>query len=147
MDPDPLVIYTRAPRWLRRREFSDFAKTLLEELAGGRRFCCRVTDDEELRQWNAVYRGKDEPTDVLSFPAAGGSYLGDLAISADRARAQAAALGHPPQTEMAILLLHGLLHLLGYDHESDRGQMRRLETRWRKRLGLPVGLIERSVQR
>jgi len=69
--------------------------------------------------------------------------LGDLAISLDRAAEQAALLGHSVEEEVRILILHGMLHLAGLDHETDRGEMARTETRWRKRLGLPLGLIER----
>jgi probable rRNA maturation factor len=82
---------------------------------------------------------------VLSFPSESPSgELGDIAISVDRAREQANAYGHDLSTEVRILLLHGVLHLLGHDHEIDRGKMRRLETRWRKEFGLPTGLIERA---
>jgi probable rRNA maturation factor len=82
---------------------------------------------------------------VLSFPSPspdGG--LGDIAISADRAREQAESCGHALIVEVEVLLLHGVLHLLGHDHETDHGKMRRLETKWRKELGLPTGLIERA---
>jgi len=70
--------------------------------------------------------------------------LGDILISAQRARAQARRLGHTIETELEILLLHGLLHLLGEDHERDQGRMRRREQSWRRRLGLPAGMIERA---
>jgi len=70
--------------------------------------------------------------------------LGDIAISVGRAAAQARPQGHPLEDEIGILMLHGLLHLLGYDHERDRGRMRRTEARWRKALGLPAGLVERG---
>ncbi len=66
-----------------------------------------------------------------------------MAISAARARAQAAQFGHSLDCEIRILMLHGLLHLMGMDHETDRGRMRRAESRWRQKLGLPAGLIER----
>jgi probable rRNA maturation factor len=69
--------------------------------------------------------------------------LGEIAISVDRAKEQAAEFGHTIDEEIRVLMLHGLLHLLGMDHERDRGRMRREETRWRKELDLPVGLIER----
>jgi probable rRNA maturation factor len=75
------------------------------------------------------------------------NYLGDLAVSADRAALQADVHGHDPNQEVCILMLHGLLHLLGYDHENDRGRMRRIESKWRTRLGLPAGLIERTRAR
>jgi probable rRNA maturation factor len=69
--------------------------------------------------------------------------LGDIAISMARARAQARRYGHGVEIEVRILMLHGLLHLLGMDHEADGGRMARAEKRWRARLGLPEGLIER----
>lgn len=147
MSADPLVIYARRPRWLQRREVNSFALLLQREAAGGRQFCCRLTGDVELQALNREFRGKDEPTDVLSFPGDGIHYLGDLAISTDRAAAQADAYGHDPNQEVCILMLHGLLHLLGYDHENDRGRMRRKESEWRTRLGLPAGLIERTRAR
>jgi probable rRNA maturation factor len=123
-------------------------------LAKGRTFHCLITGDAELRRLNREFRGKDYVTDVLSFPsdtgllARGGShpYLGDLAISLPRAKAQAREYGHRPEQEVQILMLHGVLHLLGMDHEADGGRMARAEKRWRTRLGLPSGLIERVPQ-
>jgi probable rRNA maturation factor len=70
-------------------------------------------------------------------------YLGDLAISWQRARAQAREFGHSTEAEIQVLMLHGLLHLMGLDHETDDGRMSRTERRWRRALGLPAGLIER----
>ena len=75
--------------------------------------------------------------------SASGAHLGDLAISLPRARAQAREFGHGTAEEIQILMLHGVLHLLGMDHETDRGRMARVEKRWRARLDLPNGLIER----
>ena len=98
-----------------------------------------IAGDGELRTLNRDFLGIDQPTDVLSFPP------DDLAISFDRAAAQAAKLGHSVEDELRILMLHGLLHLAGMDHEADGGAMKRTEARWRKRLGLPSGLIERST--
>lgn len=129
-----------------------------------------LVSDARMRALNRTYRGVDAATDVLSFQAAArdgtrglrtrnrrtshqipgpgipapGPYLGDVAIALGVARAQAKALGHPLATELRILALHGLLHLLGYDHERDRGTMRRLEDRLRRRAGLPAGLIGRA---
>lgn len=120
-----------------------FAERLEREVTGGRPFCCLLTDDRELRRLNRRFRARDYPTDVLSFPA-GGSSLGEIAISVDRAREQAAQFGHALEEEIGILMLHGLLHLLGMDHERDGGRMRRAETRWRKTLGLPTALIDRT---
>jgi probable rRNA maturation factor len=141
------MIYERAPRTLRRRELNAFAETVCERVAGGRRFCCLLTSDQALRRLNRQFRSIDAPTDVLSFPlAAPGGALGDIAISIDRARKQAAAYGHDLPAELRVLLLHGVLHLLGHDHASDAGKMRRMEVRWRRQLGLPAGVIERVTR-
>jgi probable rRNA maturation factor len=76
-------------------------------------------------------------------PLAGACFLGDIAISLARARAQAREFGHAIEQEVQILMLHGVLHLMGHDHETDSGAMARAEKRWRAKLGLPNGLIER----
>jgi len=107
-------------------------------------FHVRLTGDAELRRLNATFRGTDCPTDVLSFPA-GGAGLGDIAISMGRARAQAARYGHSLEEEIRVLMLHGVLHLLGMDHETDGGRMRRAEMRWRRKLGLSLSLTERAA--
>ena len=121
-----------------------FARAVQHEVAKGRDFTCLVAGDEDLRQLNHKFRRKNEATDVLSFPSGeeAGS-LGEIAISLNRARQQAAAHGHDTPQEIRILLLHGVLHLMGMDHENDSGQMARAERRWRKHYGLPLGLIER----
>lgn len=93
-------------------------------------FVVRFVSDREMRQLNRVYREKDATTDVLSFPgeeSPEGVHLGDVVISVPTGRAQAKAAGHPIERELKILILHGLLHCLGYDHESDDGTMERLE--------------------
>jgi probable rRNA maturation factor len=109
-----------------------------------------VTGNEELRRLNRRFRGKNQPTDVLSFPAPSAPRdgpRGDVAISAEIARANAKMLGHSAADEVKILVLHGVLHLAGYDHERDHGEMARKELRLRKSLGLPPGLIERNGRR
>ena len=142
---DHLVLFRRAPAELNRRNLEAFARTLRDEVSGGAAFTCLVTDDRELRRLNRGFLGKDYATDVLSFPEpASTETVGEIAISADRAAEQAAERRHAVETEICILMLHGVLHLLGMDHETDGGQMRRAESRWRKRLGLPAGLIERA---
>jgi probable rRNA maturation factor len=103
-----------------------------------------IVPDGRVRTLNRQYRGADRPTDVLSFPANEPGQLGDVVIAAGLARRQAAEAGHAVGTELRILALHGLLHLLGYDHERDDGQMARVERRLRRRGGLREGLIERS---
>jgi probable rRNA maturation factor len=153
---------------LRPRALTLYARRLELEVAKGRCFECLITSDAELRKLNREFRGKDEATDVLSFPSGAAARgaglpacaeplrkataqagrpaprpLGSLAISAQRARAQGKAFGHDAETEIRILMLHGLLHLLGYDHETDAGRMARAEKRWRTHFRLPNGLIER----
>jgi probable rRNA maturation factor len=106
-----------------------------------------ITGSRELQTLNRRFRHKDAPTDVLSFPSdmvATRHFAGDVAISADIAARNARRLGHSTADEVKILTLHGLLHLAGYDHESDHGRMARREQLLRKKLGLPVALIERS---
>jgi probable rRNA maturation factor len=143
-DSDNLVLFHRAPSSLRRQPLREFARTLREVIARGQDFHCLITDDRELRRLNRQFLGADYATDVLSFPSgAGGEILGELAISADRAAAQAREFGHSRFDEIRILMLHGVLHLVGMDHETDRGAMARAEARWRKKLKLPGGLIGR----
>jgi probable rRNA maturation factor len=102
-----------------------------------------IVPDARVRALNRAFRKKDTPTDVLSFPAGEPGYLGDVVIAAGVARRQARDAGHSLRTELRVLALHGLLHLLGYDHETDSGRMARVERRLRTKGGLPEGLIER----
>ena len=109
-----------------------------------------VTSSRELQGLNHRFRGKNQATDVLSFPALRGSaagLAGDVAISAEIAARNARQLGHTVAEEIEILALHGVLHLAGYDHERDDGEMAQKEGRLRRALGLPVGLIERSSRK
>jgi len=94
-------------------------------------FGVRFASDREVRRANRDFRGKDLPTDVLSFPGEEG-HLGDILIALPTARRQAAAAGHSVERELRLLLLHGVLHCLGYDHETDDGAMERLERRLRR---------------
>jgi probable rRNA maturation factor len=103
-----------------------------------------IAPDARVRALNRKFRKKDKPTDVLSFPSEEPGYLGDVVISSGVAARQARAAGHSLATELRVLALHGLLHLLGYDHERDDGQMARLERRLRRVGGLREGLIERA---
>jgi len=103
-----------------------------------------LTTDAGIRRLNRRFRGKNKATDVLSFPAeAGFGIAGDLAISVETAARQAAEQGHALRVELRVLMLHGLLHLAGMDHEVDKGEMAKKEGRLRAKLGLPLGLIER----
>jgi probable rRNA maturation factor len=111
-----------------------------------------LSSDATIRGLNRRFRGKDEATDVLSFPAeplkntkAAERVAGDVAIGVETARRQAAEQGHALATEIKVLILHGLLHLAGYDHKTDAGKMQRREDQLRVQLGLPQGLIERAA--
>ncbi|HYV84147.1 MAG TPA: rRNA maturation RNase YbeY [Pyrinomonadaceae bacterium] len=92
--------------------------------------------DKRIRELNRQFRGVDKPTDVLSFPAEEKLNLGDIAVSVDTAAIQAKENGLTFDGEIAQLILHGLLHLCGYDHETDNGEMNRLELKMRRRLGV-----------
>lgn len=105
-----------------------------------------LVSDRRVRQLNARYRAKNSPTDVLSFAAEEPGFLGEIVIASGVARRQARDAGHPIQVELRVLALHGLLHLLGYDHERDDGRMARVERRLRRKGGLREGLIERGRQ-
>lgn len=106
-----------------------------------------LSDDATLCRLNKTFRKKNKPTDVLSFPAADtiAGVAGDLAISLETAAAQAKERGHSLRDEVRVLLLHGVLHLAGFDHETDHGAMAARETQLRAQLGLPPGLIERTT--
>ncbi len=115
-----------------------------------------LTSDAAMRDLNRRFRGKDQPTDVLSFPAltlvrnqkqknGPDRIAGDVAISVEMAFRQSVEQRHLLATEIKVLMLHGLLHLAGHDHETDAGEMLRRERSLRAKLGLPLGLIERSA--
>jgi probable rRNA maturation factor len=103
-----------------------------------------LVPDRRVRALNRRYRDRDQATDVLSFPADEPGVLGDVVIALGVASRQAKTAGHALPTELRVLALHGLLHLLGYDHEDDDGRMARVEARLRRKGGLREGLIERS---
>lgn len=106
-----------------------------------------LCDDARIKGLNKDFRGKNKATDVLSFPMGENpeGALGDLAVSVDTAARQAGEHGHSLDEELRILLLHGLLHLAGMDHEADNGEMREREAELRAKLKLPAGLIERTL--
>ena len=108
-----------------------------------------LVTDAHMRKLNRTYRRKDAATDVLSFPSDAPGVLGDIVIARGVAEQQAKEHGHAVQTELRVLALHGLLHLLGYDHDAkdDGGRMRRAEERLRRKGKLKVGLIGRSTAR
>jgi probable rRNA maturation factor len=101
-----------------------------------------ITGNAQVQQLNRRFRGKNKPTDVLSFPRSEG---GDIAISSDIARENARHYGHAFTDELKVLILHGMLHLAGYDHERDNGRMAAREARMRAQLRLPTALIERAT--
>ncbi len=128
-----------------KRSLKAFARTLATRIANGRPFTCVITRDEEMRRLNRSFLGNDYATDVLSFPALDReALLGEIAISADRAEVQALAFGHTRMEEVRVLMLHGVLHLTGMDHECDKGEMGAAELKWRTELGLPPTLIARA---
>ena len=136
----------------------DLTELALDRFVGRARRAARLkggvnvllTSSAEMKSLNRRFRGKDKPTDVLSFPAepvARKQFAGEIAISTEIATKNARALGHSPAEEVKILVLHGVLHLRGYDHECDNGQMARREKQLRAKLRLPPSLIERTSPR
>jgi probable rRNA maturation factor len=143
------TIQVRFGRALRPRALAVFLKQAAEAARLKGEVSVLLAGDEEIRRLNRNFRRKNEATDVLSFPAPAaldgrGPMAGDLAISVETAVRQAAEFGHPLAAELETLVLHGLLHLAGYDHERDDGRMARREAALRRRFGLATGLIERS---
>ena len=142
-----VLFHFRTPG-ISRRDVRAFAGMLQADVAGGRGFVCLVAGDGELLRLNRDFLKKNYPADVLSFPALeAGASLGEIAISFERAREHASEHGHTVEAEIRILMLHGVLHLLGFDHERDSGEMARAERKWRGHFELPTGLIERSRPR
>lgn len=152
-----MVIIQKAAEGVSGTMLARFLNRGRRELKLGGEVTLLLTSSAQLRRLNREFRGKDYPTDVLSFPAqteprrpqkrpagAAAEYAGDIAISVDIARQNGRAIGHGTATEIKTLILHGLLHLAGYDHEHDNGRMARRELRLRSLLGLPEGLIERA---
>lgn len=133
-----------------RKEFNLFLERIRQELRLERaEISVALVSDAEMSRLNKAYRNKIGPTDVLSFPAqagvhrssnrrslAGVRFLGDIAIAPATARRYARRNGRTLAHELRVLLLHGVLHLLGYDHETDQGQMNRVERKLQRRLGL-----------
>ena len=105
-----------------------------------------LTDDNEIQELNKIHRQKDKPTDVLSFPLENipGMPLGSIVISIDTAKKGAEEFGHSIEDEIKLLFIHGLLHLLGYDHETDNGEMREKEKEVIEKFNLPKSLIIRN---
>lgn len=119
---------------------------IYEELSGGKDLELIIVDNGVIKELNQEHRGVDKETDVLSFPVEFefASFLGSIVISHEYAAKVASELGHSLKDEMKLLFVHGLLHLQGYDHEIDDGQMREEEARIISKLGLPDSLIVRN---
>jgi len=145
---NPTIIFEKRVSGLSSRGIDSFV--LKASYAAGLRGAVSVliTGNSGIRKLNARFRGKNLATDVLSFPATASadSFGGDIAISLDIAAHNARLLGHSVSDEIRILILHGILHLAGYDHESDRGEMAKKEIMLRRRFALPTGLIERGTE-
>jgi probable rRNA maturation factor len=128
-----------------KRALAQFVELLCRRVAGSRPFVGLLADDAHLQQLNRDFLGHNYPTDVLSFPTnALKPELGEIAISMERASAQASEFGHALLDEVKILLLHGVLHLAGFDHENGDTAMAREENRWRAEFQLPETLIARA---
>src|SRR5664279_660555 len=137
---------------LRSRELQSFLTMAASAVKLKGQICVLLTTDAAIRDLNLRFRRKNKATDVLSFPAAEGfgkaaPIAGDLAISLETAARQAKAFGHPLENEVKVLILHGILHLAGMDHEADSGEMATHERALRKQFELPAGLIQRSEKK
>jgi probable rRNA maturation factor len=143
---NPTIIFEKKSPRLNSRSLGSFAKEATSGAGLRKAVNVLITGNSSIRRLNARFRGKDRATDVLSFPAVSGAegFAGDIAISLDIAAENASRLGHSVSDEIRILILHGILHLAGYDHEKDRGEMARKEFLLRRRFALPTALIERG---
>ena len=142
----PTIIFKRPVRGLSQRALTDFVTQACRAAGLKGSVSVMVTDSREMRSLNSRFRGKKQATDVLSFPppVVDNGFAGDIAVSLDIAARNARSLRHSLGQEAQILVLHGILHLAGYDHEDDAGEMAVRERQLRRRFGLPAGLIERE---
>jgi len=142
----PIVVVKRRVRGLSQRALEAFVARARRSAGLKGSVTVLVTDSREMRLLNSRFRRKNRATDVLSFPppVLGNGFAGDIALSLDIAARNARSIRHSLGEEVRILVLHGILHLAGYDHEDDNGNMAEKEMRLRRRLGLPTGLIERA---
>jgi len=144
------LLFGAIPRQLKpepgeKRALAQFVDLLCERVADSRPFVCLLANDAHLRRLNRKFLGHDYATDVLSFPTSGTAYeMGEMAISMERAAAQAAEFGHSCADEVRLLMLHGVLHLLGLDHRKGNATMARAEKLWRVEFNLPKTLIARA---
>jgi len=138
------VVNRQRARKINAKQWREFGEEALKAIGHHQRSATiAFVSDRSIRELNRRFRRKDNATDVLSFPneatffeVENQSHLGDIVISVQRATTQAKANGLTFEAEVKQLILHGLLHLCGYDHETDRGEMNRLELRLRKKLGI-----------
>jgi probable rRNA maturation factor len=142
---EPTIICRRPVRGLSKRALREFVAQACRATGLKGTVTVMVTDSPEMRSLNDRFRGQNHATDVLSFPppAFNNGFAGDIAVSLDIAARSARSLRHSLGEEVQILILHGILHLAGYDHEGDQGEMAEKEQQLRQRFGLPTGLIER----
>ena len=146
----PICAYTEVSRDPRSSKstsaqaLSRFATRVQRELGIEGEVSISVTSNHEMQALNRRFRNQNKPTDVLTFPATNSGIAGDIAISLEIAAANAAELRHALGTEVKVLILHGMLHLAGYDHAIDNGEMQAREAELRLKFKLPVGLIERA---
>lgn len=143
---DPTIVLKRPVKGLGPRALTTFVAQACRATSLKGSVTVLVTGSRQMRALNSRFRGKDQATDVLSFPppASGNGFAGDIAVSLDIASRNARSLGHSLKAEVQILVLHGILHLAGYDHEGDQGEMAKREMRLRRQFDLPTGLIERA---
>lgn len=147
MNISPTVVLGRPVQGLSERALAKFVTEACRAAGLKGTTTLLVTNSRRMRRLNTQFRGKEYPTDVLSFPSPSfvEGFSGDIAVSADIAAQNARLLGHSVAVEIKILTLHGILHLAGYDHESDNGEMAEKELHLRQKLGLPAALIERAA--
>jgi probable rRNA maturation factor len=137
------IINRQRARKINAKQWCEFTEETLRAIGAKRNATIVFVGDEAIRKLNRQFRGKNYATDVLSFPSAAEAFevdrqneLGEVVISVQRAASQARSNGLSFSNEMKQLILHGLLHLSGYDHETDQGEMNRLELRLRRQLGI-----------
>jgi probable rRNA maturation factor len=141
----PTIILKRPVRGVSQRALTEFVAQACRAAGLKGSVTVMVTNSREMRSLNAQFRGKKKATDVLSFPSAlDDGFAGDIAVSLEIAARNARLLEHSLAEEVQILVLHGILHLAGYDHEDDEGEMAERERQLRRRFKLPTGLIERE---
>ena len=137
-----MIILETAIDGISRQTLARFAARARELAGVSGEVAVLITSSKKIQQLNRRFRRKNKPTDVLSFPREDG---GDIAISAEIAQSNAQRFRHSTAAEIKVLILHGMLHLAGYDHETDNGGMQKKEAMLREQLRLPASLIQRSL--